>query len=174
MSEYITAQLFYYRSILRPPEKNLRCTAKKTARGHCAQSRSRSDAPKSTDSPDLSTFAYRPNKTAAFLPDLGKMTNKAAGPDMKTFGHEPERSTGDCPVQSTSALKAVGTADSPPDLSTFAYTLTTTASRPDQSKFSNTAIRTADSPDLSTFAYKPMKPVSRLVASGRTSLGRFT
>ncbi|CAM0883367.1 unnamed protein product [Alopecurus aequalis] len=147
------------RSILRPPEKNLRCTAKKTVRGHRAQSRSTSGAPKRTDSPpDLSTFAYRPNKTAAFLPDLGKITNKAA----------------------------VGTADSPPDLSTFAYTLTTPASLPDRSKFSTTAIRTADSPpDLSTFAYKPMKPVSRqsdggkftgtrLAPSGRTSLGRFT
>uniref|UniRef100_A0A453FNR8 Uncharacterized protein n=1 Tax=Aegilops tauschii subsp. strangulata TaxID=200361 RepID=A0A453FNR8_AEGTS len=136
------------RSILRPPEQNLRCTAKKTARGHRSQSRSRSDASNSADGPpDLSAFAHSP----VFLPDLGKVTDKDA----------PARSTtGGCPDQSKNTRKAVGTAVSPPDLSTFAYTPTTTASRPERSKFS-TAIRTADSPDLSTFAYRPTTTASR-------------
>jgi exonuclease-1 len=161
ISEYITAQLFCYRSILKPPEQKLKCTAKKTARGHCSQSRSTSDAPNNTDSPNLRTFAYRPNKTT--------------------------RSTGGCPDQGKNALKAMGTADSQPDLSTFAYTPTITASRPDRSQFSTMAVRTSDSPpDLSTFAYKAMKPVARnresdgsrftvtrLAASGQTSRGRF-
>ncbi|XP_037414329.1 exonuclease 1-like [Triticum dicoccoides] len=135
------------RSILRPPEQNLRCTAKKTARGHRSQSRSRSDASNSADGPpDLSAFTHSP----VFLPDLGKVTDKDA----------PARSTtGGCPDQSKNTRKAVGTAVSP-DLSTFAYTPTTTASRPERSKFS-TAIRTADSPDLSTFAYRPTTTASR-------------
>lgn len=152
------------RSILKPPEQKLKCTAKKTARSRRSQSRSTSDAQNIIDSPpDLSTFAYRPNKFA--------------------------RSTGGCPDQGKNALKAMGTADSQPDLSTFAYTPTTAASHPDRSKVSKTAdIRTTDSPpDLSTFAYKAMKPVvrdvesdgsrftgTRLAASGRTSRGRFT
>ncbi|KAM0925798.1 hypothetical protein ACQ4PT_003959 [Festuca glaucescens] len=163
------------RSILRPLEQ------KKSARGHRSQSRSTSYALNSTESPpDLSTFAYRPSKTAAFLPDLGKTTNKAAGPatstrDLRTFGHEPARSTGGCPDQGKNA-------DSHPDLSTFAYTPATTAGRTDQSKFSTTAIRSAESPpDMSKFAYKAMKPVARdresdgsrvtLAASGRISRG---
>ncbi|KAM0894965.1 hypothetical protein ACQ4PT_024127 [Festuca glaucescens] len=173
------------RSILRPPEQ------KKSARGHRSQSRSTSYASNSTESPpDLNTFAYRPSKTAAFLPDLGKTTNKAAGPatstgGLGTFGHEPARSTGGYPDQSKNTLKPVGNADSHPDLSAFAYTPKSTASCTDQSKFSTTAIRTAQSPpDLSTFAYKAMKPVARdresngsrftLAASGRISRGRFT
>uniref|UniRef100_A0ACD5WJU7 Uncharacterized protein n=1 Tax=Avena sativa TaxID=4498 RepID=A0ACD5WJU7_AVESA len=165
------------RSMLRPPEQ------KKNARGHRSQSRSTSYSPNSTESPpDLSTFAYRPSKTAAFLPDLGKTTNRAARPAtstpvLRTAGHEPARSTGGCSDQGKNALKAAGTVDSHPDLSTFAYT------PPDRSNFSTTAIRTDDSPpDLSTFAYRAMKPVvrdresdgnrftrTRLAASGRTS-----
>lgn len=150
------------RSILRPPEQNLQCTAKKTAGGHRSQSRSSSDAPNSADGPpDLSAFAH----SSVFLPDLGKITNKdvdpaTSPPDLGTFGHAPARSTGSCPDQSKNTRKAVCTANGPPDLSTFAYTPMTTASRPDRSKFS-TAVRTADSPDLSTFAYRSMTTASR-------------
>ncbi|KAI5007328.1 hypothetical protein ZWY2020_050773 [Hordeum vulgare] len=173
------------RSILRPSEQNLRCTAKKTARGHRSECRSRSDAPNSADGPpDPRAFAHSP----VFLPDLGKITDKdvdpaTSPPDLRTFGHAQARSTtGSCPDQSKNTRKTVGTAVSPLDLSTFAYRPTTTASRSERSKLSPTAIRTADSPpDLSAFAYKPMKPLdgsrfagTTLAASRRNSRGRFT
>lgn len=54
--------------------------------------------------------------------------------------------------------KTTDPADRPPNLGTFAYTpMESTICLLDRSKCTGTAIRIADRPDLSTFAYKPMK-----------------
>ncbi|PNT72968.1 hypothetical protein BRADI_2g51637v3 [Brachypodium distachyon] len=164
------------RSILRPPEKNLKCMAKKTARAHGAQSRFTRDAPNIADGPpDLSTFAYRPIKTAAVCPDQGKITNNAADPaasppGLRAFEFAPARPTVSYPDKRKNAREAVGTAPCPPDVSTFAYTSATTDNLSDHSKFSNTAIRTADSPpDLSTFEYTPLHRSKFSITAARTA-----
>lgn len=131
---------FCYRSILKAPEQGtFRRTANKTGLGPPSKSRYTSDDKKSAASPpDISTFAYRPMKTAAS--DQGKTTGKATdstdGPaDLGTFAY-------------TSVAPAV------------CY--------PDRSKYAGTATRIADTPpDLSTFAYKPVKGAVRNLGGSR-------
>ncbi|KAG8055204.1 hypothetical protein GUJ93_ZPchr0001g31386 [Zizania palustris] len=130
------------RSVVRPPEQRFSSTAKKTARGPPSQSRF------SSDSPDLTTFAYR--RTTSFAhPDQGKTTHNSADaadgpPDLRTFACAPTRTTTAIGRlgHSRNARKAMCTTDSPPDLSTFAYKpMKSVIRRPDAdgSRFSGAA-----------------------------------
>ena len=148
---------FCYRSILKAPEQGtFRRTAKKTGLGPPSKSRYTSDDKESAASPpDISTFAYRPMKTAAS--DQGKTTGKATdttdGPaDLGTFAYTSVAPTVCYPDQSKYAGTATRIADSPPDLSTFAYKPVKAAVRNlDGSRFTGTTLKATRGPSRSQF-----------------------
>ncbi|CAD6229625.1 unnamed protein product [Miscanthus lutarioriparius] len=145
------------RSILKAPEQGtFRRTAKKTGLGPPSKSRYTSDDKESAASPpDISTFAYRPMKTAAS--DQGKTTGKATdttdGPaDLGTFAYTSVAPTVCYPDQSKYAGTATRIADSPPDLSTFAYKPVKAAVRNlDGSRFTGTTLKATRGPSRSQF-----------------------
>jgi exonuclease 1 len=120
---------FCYRSVLRPREPGkFRCAPKKMDQVPPSKSSCTSDNEKVAGGPDISAFAYRPVKTS----DQGKIItgNAINAPlDPGTFAYRSMPSTVFCTEQSKFTGTNVGTVDTPPVLSTFAYKPTKTAAR---------------------------------------------